>query len=213
MIQIGDRRFPTKKAAGADIQKILEKYDVKQPLKGDDDRFMRALLELYPRYGKIAEEGIAYIYVENRDRGRGFAVYHTVDSRRDFSWRACLYRENTFTRLSGVCRKMVRDQITEFRAQHFTGICEFHGDKLRLQDCNVDHIPPATFENLLERWLESVHLHADDIELISSKEYRTPARFADPFLAEQWIEYHEINARLRCVCRDCNQSIIRISPK
>lgn len=166
MIQIGDWRFPTKKAASEHVLAMRTKYVNKQPLKDDDDRFMRALLELYPRYDKIAEEGIAWIYIENRDDGWGFCVQHTVDSWRDFSWRACLYRENTFARVSKVCRNTVRDQIKKFRAEHFAGKCEFHGGALRRRDCVVDHIPPDTFESLVERWLESVHLHADDVGLV-----------------------------------------------
>ena len=45
--------------------------------------------------------------------------------------------------------------------------------------------------------------------VIHSKDYGVTSRFADPFLAQQWVEYHEINARLRCVCRRCNLSTIR----
>jgi hypothetical protein len=209
MIQIGECSFPTKKAVERRVRAMLAKYADRQRLDAEDTKFVLDLLELHPRLDTIRDCGIAYVYVEHRDGGRGFCVRRTDESPFDFRWLECLYRRNSFSLLSGICRDLVMDQKNEFRDRNFRGMCEVCGEPLRLSECQVDHIPPATFENLLKGWLKSVHMVADDIEIIRSNRYGVWSKFEDPFLAQQWVEYHEINARLRCVCRNCNLSFIR----
>jgi hypothetical protein len=209
MIEIGECSFPTKKAVEAHVRAILAEHNHGQILMRDNDRFVRELLKRHPRCADVVDCGVAWIWVEHIPGARRFCVRRIDGSIRDFSWIKCIYQQKSFARISGICRNLIYDQKTEFRDRHFRGVCEVCGNKLRSLQCHVDHIPPATFENLLRRWLETVRLDADDIMVISSKDYGIAPKFADPFLAQQWVEYHEINARLRCVCRDCNLSFIR----
>lgn len=212
MIQIGVWRFRTKHAAEARILEILAAHDHGQRVRDVDDQFIRALLDLHPNQRTIVDCGIAWIYVENRDGGKGFSVRHTDGSPFDFSWRDAIYQTGKFTKLSGICRHLIHAQIREFRDRKFRGVCEVCGKEIRRDACHVDHIAPLTFQALLAGWLRSVHLDAHDIAIIPNPNYGGHSRLEDEFLAESWIEYHAINARLRCVCKHCNLSTLRTSP-
>jgi hypothetical protein len=211
MIQIGECSFPTKKAAATYVQEILEraKHAHKQMVMGGDDRFMREYLKRHARYAEIADCGIAYFWAENRNEGWGFALWRTDGSQHHFSWKDCLCPPQPFSKVSGICRDLIMDQKNEFRDRNFKGVCMREGCGKKIRRCHVDHIPPRTFEALVNGWAKSVHMKIDEIAIIPGNGYKVRSRFADPFLAQQWVEYHEINARLRCVCRDCNLSIIR----
>ena len=64
----------------------------------------------------------------------------------------------------------------------------------------------------MEGWLKSEYLTVADVAIIRRKGYEQHSYLEDSALSRSWIEYHEINARLRCVCQKCNLSTLRTSP-
>jgi hypothetical protein len=207
-ITIADRKFPSKSAAEAHIRQILGRYANGEALRGEDDVFVRALVELHPRRAVIVDCGLAWIFVQHLDAcQRRFVVRRTDSSIRDFAWRAVLSPKDAKRRLASVLRWLIRSQLLEYRDRAFRHACE--ACAAAIAACHVDHIAPATFEALMAGWLGSVRREAEDIGVIPSPAYQEPDRLEDESLAQSWMEYHEINARLRCVCQRCNLSTLR----
>jgi hypothetical protein len=108
---------------------------------------------------------------------------------------------------------LVRNQIEKARDAAFKSdiaiICPISGSTITRDTCDVDHKAPQTFQSLVEGWLLSNALAAADVEIVPSPNYQEPDRFEDVFLAENWREYHRINAVLRVVHPTANRSILR----
>lgn len=217
MLQIGRWTFRTKQAAENHVRGILRRHSPMQRLMGEDDEFMRALLDVHPSRRIIVDCGIKYIYVENvpfaRTPQKRFALCRTDESRRDFSWRHGIYPRNAARKLAGVLRDLIAPQKFLFKERSFRGVCETCQAPLSAEDVHVDHIAPLTFEALMAGWLSSLHVAADDIAIVNFREYGRSSRLEDPVYKETWIEYHEINAQLRCVCARCNLSRLRVRTK
>ena len=213
-MSIGGFQFRNKSAAERHVRDILARHDDRQCLVSDDYTFIRALLDLHPNHAEIISGGIDSIFVQHLDNdARRFVVRHRDSSWRDFTWRHAIYPRPMLRRLSGVLRWAVRDQILEYRDSHFEGWCVLCLKPIRLNECHVDHIAPDTFQRLVANWLLTVRLTAEDIAIQASTKYETESRLEDQVLEQSWREYHEINARLRCVCADCNLTVCKTSPK
>ena len=185
-VAIGAFQFHNKRAAELHIRDILARLRI------------------------TSRSSIAASTPQHLDTGaRRFVVRHRDSSWRDFTWRHAIYPRPMLRRLSGVLRWAVRDQTLEYRDRHFEGQCVLCLKPIQLNECHVDHIPPDTFQRLVANWLLTVRLTAEDIAIQASAKYETESRLEDQVLEQSWQEYHAINARLRCVCKRCNLSIIR----
>ena len=212
-LRIGPRSFATKAAVERHIREMLWRYPPMGALAGEDLEFVLALIKMHPSRDVITDCGIRSIHIQpvpfHENDQRRFLVKRTDSSIRDFSWRNALSPKSGPRKLAGILRHLIIDQKNDFRAAHFKGVCETCGNPIRESDCHIDHAHPVTFERLMEGWLKSLFLTADDVAIVSSKNYEQHSSLEDPTLAETWIEYHQINARLRCVCRQCNLSGLR----
>lgn len=213
-IEIGGRSFATKARLGIYIADMLARYRPGEVLVGEDDAFLRALIERHPRKAHKIGAGIASIFVQDNfnlqyPQARRFVIRHTDGSVSDIGWRRCIEPVNAMREVASQCRWLVHRQILEFRNLHFAGRCDLCGDTIT--ECHVDHIPPDTFDRLLRGWLRVMRLEADQITILGSPGYEQPSYFEDDVLTQEWIEYHSLNARLRCLCRRCNLSTLRKS--
>jgi hypothetical protein len=213
VILIGTWKFARKIDVERRVRAILCSHGNNQVLTGDADLFIRALIELHPNHEAIVDCGISWIFVQHIENGwRRFAVRRKDESLRDFSWRKSIYPRSDYTRLASPARGAIHDQITAYRDRNYAGRCDLCTVPISLEECHVDHAGP-TFKQLLESWLYTVRLTAADVEIRVSTKYEFWTKFADPVLEQSWQEYHEINARLRCLCAPCNLSVTRTSPK
>lgn len=217
MITIGRFEFKTKAACEAHIRDVLRRndpmphFDVSPALAGEDLAFIQAVIEAHPRRRVVVECGISSIHVQELSPGvRRFLVRRTDGSVRDFSWRHSITPLSQAQRVAKVCRHYIEDQKEQFRRSHPVLVnCARCGRSLGRADAHVDHESPWTFERLVEDWARTVRVNLEDVELIDKTGYGQETEFADVFLAETWREYHEINARLRLLCRRCNLSATR----
>jgi len=213
-IEIGRWRFRTKADAQRHIRCILSGADINKYLDGEGLEFVLALLDQHQRRGVITCNGILHVVVELLNNGRRrFAVIHKDEygrpRRRDFSWRHVLYPRSQAQRVMHVCRGLIAEQKEAFRAscpQTITCLC---GAVLDRSKCHIDHQPPATFEKLFWNWVALMRVDVEEMALIDYAEYQRETEFEDDIFAVQWQEYHEINARLRCLCPRCNLSATR----
>lgn len=214
-LRIGPELFATKAAAERRIREILWRYPPMGALAGKDLEFVLALLEIHPSRDLIIDCGIRSIHVQPvpfHENQRRFLVKRRDSSIRDFSWRNALSPKSESQKLAGILRHLIVCQKNNFRSAHFKGVCETCGDPIRECDCEVDHAHPTTFQQLMDNWLEIHFITAADVAIVSSKEYEQHSCLEDPTLTQSWIRYHHINARLRCVCRECNGSRLRRQP-
>lgn len=206
--------FPNKVAAERYIRDLLLRYRPGQRITGEDAEFVMALVTLHRNRAAIEDCGIAYFTVQDIGKGwRRFLVHRKDSSIRDFSWRHAIYPENAKSRLMGVCRSAVQDQIKAFRNQYFVHMqiayCPVTGAAITSITADVDHQEPDTFVALVTRWLQMVRLDPEDIELVASTDYQTETRMADEVLEMSWREFHKTHARLRVVHQYANRSILR----
>jgi hypothetical protein len=224
-LRIGRWTFPTKKAAEDHVREILRnaqfpdnaawRHDpISRPLTGEEDQFVRALLEIHPRRDSIVDCGVRRVCVQQIKDSIGrpcrrLIVNRTDDSWRDFAWSYALSPRSAARKLKSILRFLTTPQLSDFKERNFRGVCDFCGRQLDLLHCHVDHIAPDTFDGLVEGWLHSVRLTALDVSTVDRSGYQQSTRIEDPLLEQAWIEYHQINARLRCVCSKCNLSTLR----
>jgi hypothetical protein len=212
-MEIGRWKFPTKRAAKDHIHEILSRYENGADLVNEDKEFVWAILRMLPHFRIIEDCGIASIFVQHIDTfsgpARRFCVYRRDGSKKDFSWRGIICPEKKHTKLAGVLRGLVVPYIRAFKDEHFRGICETCGARIR--KCVVDHAQPHTFERIMYGWLQSNLLEAEDIDIIKQPGYECSSELPELWMNDNWIEYHEIQSRghLRCVCRRCNSSTLR----
>ena len=215
-IQLGSLVFINKTKAEEYIRNILSRYNSMRPLQGRDREIIDSVLDLHPNKHVIVDCGIKDILVQwldDRGEKRRFIAKRVDSSIRDFTWRHALYPRSEIQSLRRTCRTLVQDQIAYFRRQAFGRDlaleCLITGDRITEQTCDVDHAAPDTFNALVDRWLSSCGINAEDIEIVPSRHYQFPDAFQDEVLAQAWREFHKINARLRVVSIPANRSILR----
>jgi len=212
-IRIGPRTFPTKAAAEKHIREMFWRYPAMGALAGEDLEFVLALIDIHPSRTHIIDCGIRTVHIQpvpfHEHDQRRFLVRRTDSSIRDFSWRNALSPKSDERKLAGILRHLIADQKNAFRDAHFRGLCETCGKTIQRGNCHVDHAHPVTFERLMAGWLKSEYVTVADVAIVRRRGYEQHSYLEDSALARSWIEYHEINARLRCVCQKCNLSTLR----
>jgi hypothetical protein len=211
---ISGKKFATKQAVEGHIREMFWRYPAMGALTGEDREFVLALIDMHPSRLVIVDCGIRSIHIQpvplhEKDQRR-FLVKRIDDSLRDFSWRNSLSPKSAERKLAGILRYLIKPQIQDFKKRTFRGRCENETCKSPLspENCEVDHADP-TFKQLMDGWLRTVRLSPDDIAIVRRTEYQANSYLEDPVLAQAWVDYHEINARLRCVCKPCNSSVLR----
>ena len=209
-------RFPTKAAAEKHIRWILSRYAQMRMLLGKDEEFVMALLARHPNQPVIEGCGIKRIcvqWLDSEGKQRRFVAVRKDGSLRDFTGRHALYPRSATDNVRRVCRSLIQDQILAFKRRTFSVDivlkCPVSGMDIRIDACDVDHIHPDTFIRLVDGWLISIGLTADDVDVIPSAEFGVADRFQDELLNENWREYHRINAKLRAVHAYANRSLLR----
>ena len=213
---IGGKKFATKKAVERHIRDMFWRYPAMGALTGEDREFVLALIDMHPSRLLIVDCGIRSIHIQpvpgHKEDQRRFLVKRIDESQRDFSWRNSLSPKSAKHKLTGILRFLIQPQIQDFKNRAFRGRCETCNSPLSPENCEVDHADP-TFKQLMDEWLRTVRLSPDDIAIVGRTQYQAHSYLEDPVLAQAWVEYHEINARLRCVCKPCNSSVLRRAPQ
>ena len=215
-VTISGIAFNSKTEAEERIREILGRYSQMEPLRGDDLKFAAAILESHPNRDVIVDCGVKRIVVQHlKDRydSRRFLLVRMDSSVRDFTWRHALYPKTARSRVMKACRYAIKDQIQTFRMASFHDqaeqVCAVSGKPITASNSDVDHIPPRTFETLVERWLRSLNIQTQDVALVPVVGYEQPDRWEDTFLEENWRNYHRTHADLRVVHPWANRSIVR----
>lgn len=202
---LGQFVFPTKAAAERVIRAIANGAVLGEPLVGAEKELILALLERHRDPKRKIGTGIEYICVRiNAYNQRGFyirRVGESVDD--DFSWTQCLSQPRPIERVRSALRRAVQGQIDQARSSHFgtaaTALCELTGRPITFATSHVHHEAP-TFATLVDEFLTSEGVHAQDVVLVAAPNVEGAHLATDWHeFGERFAAFHKVHARLLVV--------------
>jgi hypothetical protein len=138
----------------------------------------------------------------------------TDGSKIDFSWKICLDAKLPSLRSDVLfaLREAIALQTMEFKGRMFAGQplipCALTGALVAIDKCHVDHIAPDSFENLVERWLETEGLSYEEVRLGASPDGYSK-QMIDPLQRAGWRQFHQQHAKLRILSTPAHLSLPR----
>lgn len=203
--ELGGVNFRTKTDAIEYVRDVLRGAELYATV---DDPLIHALLDRHPERGWKLGAGIERIEVRPDDWGkRCFVIIRPSGEAVAFSFRECFKPSTDAQNAKFALRVEITDQIKAFRdAQELT--CVVTGRRLTLQpghphSAEVDHVPPATFGALAERWAATVggwsavkHHAVGQRRYLVLDEQRT-----------SWQEFHREHAVLRLLSAAAHRNV------
>ena len=214
-LQLGGHLFSSKAAATEAIRGVLYRYPIGATVTNPDD--VALLTDLLARHPKSAAKigcGVASFQVEQNIPSRGFWLTRCDGSRTDWSYLSCLTPPSHLQDVYAALRTEVRCQVQAFKLRAFSDgpvRCAVTGDVVTLDNAHVDHDPP--FVDLVARFLVSLGLSIEHIQVEAKADGETERRLVDRELAARWSDYHYASAGLRIVTPFANLSILRTMPR
>ena len=210
-ITILTNSYKTQKDCECDVRKKLSDLGVQQSVKDCSVESFNFLLELtkrHPNHVEKLKNATDFEIQKDPITRTGLALYikNFDGTKTEISWRICVTGKypTSKTMFSEALRQAVSSQIQLFRresSESSESSCVLCGESLK--DTHVDHV--IHFAQLIEEFIE---LHK--IKKIPTKYEKIPITSEKTFTQEDaWIgrkfyEYHEKNAELRIVCKQCN---------
>lgn len=214
-VKIGDRTFPTKKAAEDICREILYGYSLGTVISDrGHHEFLSDLLRLHPDTDEKIGQGIGHFEIRRNPvypKQRTLFVVRTDGAETDFSFLKCLTHTTQRKDVLIAMREAVSDQVMAVaRAAFASGgpvICPVTGDVLpTITHAHVDHAEP-TFDVMASTWV-SGEGGWDSIAVVSA-DGMIGARFGTQVQRDRWVEYHRQYAKLRVVSVRANLSVLR----
>ena len=213
---LGENVFTTKKAVDTHVRNILHSVQIGEPLTGADLDCVSDLLLYHPTCNEKIGVGVASICVQTESNWntRHFQIVRIDGSTTDFSFKKCITPPTQKTLFQQACRHSVADQIVSFRNRVFEdaiGIvyCPVLAVPITPRTSHVDHVPPITFETLVNQFIERKNLNVIDSLVANGNDNCMQTKFADSALQSKWQVFHAENAKLRVVSARANLSDIR----
>jgi len=198
---IGPLWFKTKKAAMAEVRRVLHSATIDAPLTADDLQLISTLYELHPR-----REGNPVIFRVgiNKYHGaqtRGFHAVHADGSHTAFSYIPCLNPTADEPSVLKVLRASIIPSQREILRRYYGNVvfrpCSTCKTPVQYQHAHVHHINPK-FRDIADTF----------IGLIGMPQVRTSDQlgdeFCEPELRHRWIKFHDSVAQRVILCARCN---------
>jgi hypothetical protein len=215
-IVVGERKFPSQRAALEFARTIRDRYDDGEEITGGDAAFLEELLRLHPEANQKLGEGISYFSVQPDPvfgTTRHFVVHRKDGTSTDFSFKSCIEGSSARRDALSALREGVADQITGFKNSEFAGKtevrCGVRGTLTKFRNAHVDHIPPRTYAALVTGWLRQQRITLEDIAVTPPADNQVLTTMTDEKQVESWQRFHRKYARLRIVCSEANLSDVR----
>jgi hypothetical protein len=219
-VEIGDRIFPTKESALAEIRAIRDRYPDGVALEYSDYALLRDLVSLHSEAEEKIGIGISHFTVttetEFGGRNRHFVLHRHDHSFTDFSFVHCLNpkSKNKNDRILAL-RQAIKEQTWAFRDRALSSgkqiVCPFENVVLTRETCQIDHEAPTTFEALVAAWLESQKITIEAVQITPPADNQLVGRMTDEVQIASWQSFHQSNARLRLLSVKGNLSGARRS--
>lgn len=194
------------------VSEMLARYKRGATVVGDDDTFLRDLIQNHPDYhrGKFGA-GVARFFVDLAKPYKRMCFWFvTTDGKVDnFGTTWCIDGEPPLRRrLIMACRAATQADMHAVKAAHFgdlrKAICQISGEVMSWDEASVDHVVP--FDTLVNEWLDARPFLGLDA-LAPDTPGSVGDRFADPDLAEEFRWWHASVAQLRVVRHTINMSM------
>jgi hypothetical protein len=211
---VDGKKFATKAKLKDTIREILHSYQIGQELSPDDFSFMRGVLDMHPASDIKIGCGVARIYVKQNAvyrQNREFWLQRLDGTETDFSFNECLKPTTPLKKFKIACRNAIREDVITFRDQYLShdSVCPFTGQNLTDQNVHVDHVPPATFDAIVDEFIRQDSIKVEEVELTGVKDGEIGDNFSDSSLSELFRQFHSGKAKLRLVSAKANLSHIR----
>jgi hypothetical protein len=213
---INEVTFNTKKELEEYIKKILHGFPLDEKLPDSDTEFLISLLQRHPEVESKMGSGVVYITIQNDSRygtTKHFQLHRADNSTTDFSYIQCIKPSTNLQKFKQAARNAIKESIVIFRDDYFNqhvenAICELTHQPITKNRCHVDHIPPLTFEKIVNDYINDRGINIDIIEFIGAKEDNAISNeFIDESLKEDFQKYHDSVAKLRVLSAWGNLSI------
>jgi hypothetical protein len=215
-ILIGERTFPSQKAALDFAREVRDRYDDGEVIAEPDAAFLQDLLSLHPEADQKFGKGITHFSVQADavfGTTRHFVVHRKDGTSTDFSFKSCIEGSSARRDALSALREAVADQITGFKKSAFAGKtevpCAVRGTLTSYRDAHVDHIPPRTYAALVAGWLRQEGIGLLNVAVTPPADNQVLTEMTDWQQIESWRAFHGKHARLRVVCWEANLSDIR----
>jgi hypothetical protein len=208
--------FKTKAAIRERVRSILYAYPTGTRVSSKDSAFLLELLHNHPNAEEKIGCGVEAFEVRQESSiSRCFYLIRIDGSTENFSYEKLLSPPTRLAVFKAVCRTLVYRQVLRFKSAHFRQHaredgrvqCPITRKWIMQEEAHVDHIPPDTFAKLLANFTAQYDIDAEKIEIQDSGS-SIGKTFADADLTENWMRYHEMNAKLRVVSTLANLTII-----
>lgn len=210
---IAGRTFTRKSDLQDYIRAIVARYGDDVPLGIGDAEFMSALLENHPLADAKIGAGVASIVVRRNPQypsTRGFYLHRVDGSSTDFSWTECIRPTPHHKKVLAALRVVVKPQTMAFKRAFFDAggnRCELTGEAIEFVGSHVDHVPPLTFNRLVEQFC---YEYGFDLDKLPLRDEAANNKYADviddDIVTVGFAEYHRQFAKLRVVSRLGNLS-------
>jgi len=221
-IEIGERKFKTKKFAIEFYRTILNKYDTGMSL---DDFDFSAVLDLFnyntsennqiEEIEKLPEEQSDVLYIDNiivdlhpvYKKTRCFYII-SEEEKWLFSYLLAINGNLSDEKKFAIaCRNAIKDTLHKFKEQLFENKpvkCAVTKKTLEWENSHIDHKAPMTFSVIVKTFINSNAINIADIEL----EYEHSLwGFSDKDFERKFIDYHNKLALLRIISSEENLKI------
>lgn len=218
---IGGREFKSKQTVTDYFSHILRTNKVGTKLPKNFEKDVIILLQFHTERDEKIGCGIDHIKTEKHldaingfySNTQHFHIYRTDGTDIDFSYKNCVnnmgksgYKGKKKDDLTKSFRFVVRPQIDAFRTKAFGKKqylkCEVLGVNFSKKTCHVDHIPPMTFQNLFDNFLEHYGLTIEEIETQPVDNIYDTVK--DEAIRNNWYNYHQKHAQLRVIHKTAN---------
>ena len=192
-IKIADKIFKNKTQLTKYVKDYLKNNN---SLQDEDYEFFKALASQHPRGLKDDEQVIIAPHTQYGRTFNNITVIRSDNTYDNYSYDACINGYNHNYDIKSNLRKMIYSDIEEFKANNIRpNICELCGNCS--DEFEIDHI--ILFNDLVKQFMNKYNININDIKIENRQ-------IADDFINTEFPKFHHENAKLRWICKKCNQT-------
>lgn len=212
-VAIGGIYFPTQEKAMDFYRDIRDAYKDGERVSREHDLYLREMVTVHPDAKEKYGCGIDFFTV-GKDKMYGttrcFYIHRKDGTSTDVSFPAAVKGKNDRKDRLQALRHAVEGQVYEFKNSAFSKgeaiSCPVFGTALRRDKCHVDHAPPNTFMQLVNRWLKMKKMKLKDVSITPTMDNQFISEMTDSNQLVAWRQYHADNAQLRLLSPLANLS-------
>jgi len=219
-IILGPLTFRSKAAAKQFLRTICDSYEDGERVNEEHSRCLREMLALHSNSEMKAGAGVSHFSITTESkfsRIRRFYIHRIDGSGTSISFNRTIAERNPRRNRFEALWRAIEDEIMEFRWTAFCDItlleCPLRRIPITEDAYHIDHEPPATFLNLVERWLQSEGIRLEEIEITSPSDSEDVFELASAAQLASWQEFHSQHATLRLLSPIANLSEVKTGKK